>query len=138
MKNENVYSLIITYVVVLVLDNLITSIVEAKYPIMKNEKNESLYWKILFKLRNILDILLFMFTLYFLFFIKLNKFLFFIFIFILLHSIIKFTIEYRYINYLVKINSNNKVLNFLDLNLSLIFHQILFAISLFTLATIFY
>ena len=138
MKNENVYSLIITYIVVLVLDNLITSIVEAKYPIMKDGKNESLYWKILFKLRTIFDILLFIFTLYFLFFIKINKFLFFIFIFILIHSIIKFIVEYRYINYLVKINPNNKVVNFLDLNLSLIFHQILFAISLFTLATIFF
>jgi len=138
MKNEHVYSLIITYIVVLVLDNLITSIVESKYPIMKNQKNESLHWKILFKLRNIFDILLFMFTLYFLFFIKLNNFLFYIFIFIFGHSIIKFIVEYRYINYLVKINPNNKVLNFLDLNLSLIFHQLLFAISLFTLATIFY
>jgi len=133
-----VYSLIITYIVVLVLDNLITSIVEAKYPIMKDKKNESLYWKILFKLRNIFDILLFIFTLYFLFFIKLNKFLFFIFIFIFVHSITKFIVEYRYINYLVKINPNNKVLNFLDLNLSLIFHQLLLAISLFTLATIFF
>ena len=138
MKNEHVYSLIITYIVVLVLDNLITSIVESKYPIMKYQKNESLYWKILFKLRTIFDILLFIFTLYFLFFIKLNNFLFFIFIFIFVHSIIKFIVEYRYINYLVKINPNNKVLNFLDLNLSLIFHQLLFAISLFTLETIFY
>jgi hypothetical protein len=93
MKNQNVYKLLIIFVIFLLFKKIISVIIEKKFPTYKELKTSSPFWKFLVKIRSVSEIICIIATTYFLYNFALNHFIRVIFYIILIHGILYFLID---------------------------------------------
>lgn len=117
MKSHNIYFILVTYFVFLLVRKIIASAVEYKLPTYDNLKGQSLFWKKAVLFRTTLVVLDIIFIIYMLTFYKFNIYLTIIFYLFLLADIEYFLFDERYIDFIFgkKIDSrDNKFVNFMD------------------------
>lgn len=97
MNNENTYLFLIYFTVILFVKLIIDLIVEMHFPTYENLENDTLFWKILAKIKDIFNSALIIVILYLLVFVKLNGLIIFLLLICLSTSIEYFLITRRYI-----------------------------------------
>jgi hypothetical protein len=116
MKNEKTYLILIYFTVVLFVKLIVDLIVEFHFPNYKNLKNETPFWKILAKIKDIFNIALIIVILYLLFFVKLNNLVIILMVIVLSSCIEYFLITRGYIfSFIEHSQSNDKFVETMDM-----------------------
>ena len=138
MKNENVYNLLIIFVIFLFLKKSISIVIEAKFPTYNDLDKASDFWKKLVKVRSFTEIVSIIATGYFLFNYTFNFFIRTIFLIILFNSVLYFLIDRRLI-YLFVNNSEktDQYVYFLDTYGDNVENMTIAIFSIYSLITIF-
>ena len=138
MKHENVYKLLILFVIFLFFKKVISIVIEAKFPTYNDLDKASDSWKKLVKVRSFTEIVSIIATCYFLFNYTFNFFIRTIFLIILFNSVLYFLIDRRLI-YLFVNNSEktDQYVYFLDTYGDNVENMTIAIFSIYSLITIF-
>ena len=138
MKNENVYNLLIIFVIFLFLKKSISIVIEAKFPTYNDLDKASDFWKKLVKVRSFTEIVSIIATLYFLINYTFNFFIRTIFLIILFNSILYFFIDRRLIYLFVNnTEKTHRYVYFLDTYGDNVENMTIAIFSIYALITIF-
>ena len=108
MKAEQIYTLVIYFTIFLFIKLLVDLIVELHIPNLDDLNNETVFWKILIKIKDILNFVTILFVSYFLIFRKLNFYLIFLFSVVLINSVNYFLFSKKFIYLFIKKNKYNE------------------------------
>jgi hypothetical protein len=138
MKGENIYRILILFVIFLFFKKSISIIIETKFPTYNDLNKASDFWKNLVKIRGFSEIVSIIWLSYFLFNYTFNFFITTIFLIILFNSILYFLIDRRFI-YLFINNSEktDQYVYFLDTYGDSIENMTIAIFSIYALFTIF-
>lgn len=115
MKGENVYYLLITFVIFTLVQKVLSFIVERKFPTYRELHLASPFWRDLVKVRGAFQIISLLFTSYFLYNFKFMGAVKAIFIIIWIHSILYFLMDRRLIYLFTnKTDENEKIVHLFD------------------------
>ena len=138
MKNENVYKLLIIFVIFLFFKKSISIVIEAKFPTYNDLDKASDFWKKLVKVRSFTEIISIIATLYFLINYTFNFFIRTIFLIILFNSILYFFIDRRLIYLFVNnTEKTDQYVYFLDTYGDNVENMLIAIFSIYSLITIF-
>jgi hypothetical protein len=107
---ENIYILLIGFIIFLVYQKSFALFMENKFPTYKDVQNSSPYWQNMYKLRIFNAFISFVFTIYILLNYKINQYIFVIFSLLLISNINFFLFNNQLIYYLISKNSDNDAL----------------------------
>lgn len=111
---ENIYALLIGFMIFLVYQKSFALFMEYKFPTYQDVQNSSPYWQNMYKLRVFNALISFVFTMYILLNYKVNQYIFVIFSLLLISNINFFLFNNQLIYYVVpKNNDNNTFVNFM-------------------------
>jgi hypothetical protein len=138
MKHENVYKLLILFVIFLFFKKVISIVIEAKFPTYNDLDKASDSWKKLVKVRSFTEIISIIATLYLLINYTFNFFIRTIFLIILFNSILYFFIDRRLIYLFVNnTEKTHQYVYFLDTYGDNVENMTIAIFSIYALITIF-
>jgi hypothetical protein len=115
MKGDNVYYLLITFVIFTLVQKVLSFTVERKFPTYHELNLASPFWRDLVKVRGAFQIISLLFTSYFLYNFKFMGAVKAIFIIMWIHSILYFLMDRRLIYLFTnKTEESEKIINFFD------------------------
>ena len=97
MKSELEYTYLIVFVIFLLVKKFVALVVEVKFPTYKDLDRASIFWKVLVKIRSLMDLMTLLFTSYFLYYYKFTHPVTLIFSILLLRSMLYFLIDDQFV-----------------------------------------
>jgi hypothetical protein len=135
---ENIYTLLIGFMIFLVYQKSFALFMEYKFPTYQDVQNSSPYWQNMYKLRVFNALISFVFTMYILLNYKVNQYIFVIFSLLLISNINFFLFNNQLIYYVVpKNNDNNTFVHFMATKTNIYLNYITAFYVFYALAKIF-
>ena len=138
MKGDTEYKYLIVFVIFLAIKKMVAFTVEAKFPTYQDLDKASTSWKVLVKIRNVLNLLSLLFSAYFLYNYRFTPVITLIFWMFLIRSIYYFVIDERYIWLFINETPETvRIVRHLNIYGDSISHSIVAIIAVYSLAKIF-
>ena len=138
MNSDTEYTFLIAFVIFLAIKNLVAIIVHAKFPTYENLDKASTFWKIIVKMRSVLNLLSLLFSAYFLYNYRFTPVITLIFWMFLIRSIYYFVIDERYIWLFINETPETvRIVRHLNIYGDSISHSIVTLLAVYALAKIF-
>jgi hypothetical protein len=115
MKSELEYTYLIVFVIFLLVKKFVALVVEVKFPTYNDLDGASIFWKVLVKIRSLMDLMTLLFTSYFLYNYKFTPPVRLIFQILLLRSLLYFLIDDQFIwLFINRTHKTREVVHFLN------------------------
>ena len=138
MKGDTEYTILIAFVAFLLVKKMVAFLVEVEFPTYEKLDKASTFWKVLVKIRSVLNLLSLLFSAYFLYNYRFTPVITLIFWMFLIRSIYYFVIDERYIWLFINETPETvRIVRHLNIYGDSISHSIVAIIAVYALAKIF-